>query len=425
MATALLPTQTQLYYAMEITLPFGLTTQWTLDINEPSITRLGPSVDAKPMNDPASAVRKSLRVPLDYPSLANATVPGDQVVVTIPAGMPAVGPLAWGILQALQDAGIESEHVILLVTDKTTELELLAYSPLQAQNHDGDLAVRIERHDPHKAESCSFIGVTQSGQPLRMNRLIGEANLVLPLGTTSATAESDTDTPPPLSGLFPDFSDQEALDRFYAPSSRENRVHRAQRSKEIEEASKLVTSGAVIQVIPASSNQIATLFAGHPTSVATAAREACRNTWMPKTSARGDLVIGLLTGSTTTHSWTALGQALQVGETLLEPGGTLVFCSDLKKSPGRSLGHLCQQDERTNCQHEIMRDREADSWTALQLSRALQRGPVYMHSRLDDSVIENLGMTPIASSKELSRLVSNHTHSIILDDVQWLVPVVR
>jgi len=170
---------------------------------------------------------------------------------------------------------------------------------------------------------------------------------------------------------------------------------------------------------------VTTLFAGHPASVAAAAWEACLDTWTPTIPTHGDLAIGLLTGSATTQSWSGIGQGLLAAEAVLDTGGTVVLCTDLEQSPGPSLGRLCQQDDRTGRQHEIMRDREVDSWTALQLSRALQRGSVYLHSRLKDSVVESLGMTPIASSEELSRLAASHAHAIILDDIQWLAPQVR
>jgi hypothetical protein len=230
------------------------------------------------------------------------------------------------------------------------------------------------------------------------------------------------DKPPLLTGLFPDFSDKEAIGSFYAPSSRDNRVHRARRLEEIEDASWLLTGGAVVRIVPAAQGQVATLFAGQPASVATAAWEACLATWTPALHARGDLAIGLLTGPATAQSWSGIGQTLLAADSVLDADGSVVLCSDLQQPPGPSLGRLCQQDNHAGQQHEIMRDREVDSWTALQLSRALLRGPVYLHSRLDDNVVESLGMTPIASGEELSRLVACHTHSIILDDAQWLAP---
>ena len=97
---------------MQITLPYGLAAHWTLDTTTRKISRLSPSACFEPLPDPAVSIRKALEAPRDYPPLASATVPGDQVVVTIPAGMPALEPLAWGVLQALMDAGVEPAHLV-------------------------------------------------------------------------------------------------------------------------------------------------------------------------------------------------------------------------------------------------------------------------------------------------------------------------
>ncbi len=410
---------------MPITLPFGLDARWTLNTTGRKLSRLGPTPDPEPLPDPASSVRKALGAPLDYPPLTSATVPGDQVVVTIPAGLPALEPLAWGILQAILDAGVEPEHLVLLAANKVTETSLSACLQAHMAKNPWIHEIRIRRHHPHDDDSCGLIGVTHSGHPVRMNRLIVEADLVLPIGLVSTAVDTCNDKPPLLSGLYPDFSDQETMNSFYAPSSRDNGVHRVRRRKESEDATRLLAGGLVVQIVPAAQDQVATLFAGQPASVATAAWKACLATWTPTLQSRGDLAICLLTGTAATQSWSGIGHALQAANTVLDADGCVVLCSELRQPPGPSLGRLCQQDDRASRQHEIMRDREADSWTALQLSRTLQRGPVYLQSQLDKNVVESLGMTPITSEKELTRLVASRTHSIILDDAQWLAPQVR
>lgn len=410
---------------MQITLPYGLEAYWTLATTGQNITRVGPSASLVPLADPALSVRTALRDPLDYPPLASATVPGDKVVVTIPAGMPEVESLARGVLQALLDAGVEPAQLALLVADEATEQTLRACQQSLALDHPWLHEVRIVVHDPRAADACGLVGVTRTGRPLRMNRLICEADLLVPMGIVSAAVDMGEEKPPLLTGLFPDFADKDALGRFFAPSSRDNRVHRSRRLEEIDEASWLLAGGMVVQVVPASQGKVAALFAGYPASVAAAAWQACLASWTPAISNRGDLAVCLLTGSAAAQSWSGIGRAIQAAEAVLEAGGTVVLCSELEQSPGFSLGRLCQQDDRVSRQHEIMRDREADSWPALQLSRALQRGSVYLHSRLENSVVENLGMAPIASNAELSRLITRHTHIIVLDDAQWLVPVVR
>jgi len=52
----------------------------------------------------------------------------------------------------------------------------------------------------------------------------------------------------------------------------------------------------------------------------------------------------------------------------------------------------------------------------LALSRALQRGPVYLRSLIDEDVVQLLGMTPIADDGELARLASRRRRCVVIED---------
>ena len=62
---------------------------------------------------------------------------------------------------------------------------------------------------------------------------------------------------------------------------------------------------------------------------------------------------------------------------------------------------------RTALKH-IRKDRPADALPAAQLARALDRDRVYLLSRLDPAMVEELEMMPIADGDELVRLARRH-----------------
>jgi hypothetical protein len=55
------------------------------------------------------------------------------------------------------------------------------------------------------------------------------------------------------------------------------------------------------------------------------------------------------------------------------------------------------------------------------LARAVERGPVYLLSQLEDETIEDLGLAPVADIDEIIRLAGRHESCIVLEDAQHTV----
>ena len=63
---------------------------------------------------------------------------------------------------------------------------------------------------------------------------------------------------------------------------------------------------------------------------------------------------------------------------------------------------------------QIRKERPADTLPAAQLARALDQDRIYLLSRLDPSLVEELDMIPLIDGGELTRLVRQHRSCIIL-----------
>ncbi|NOY29943.1 MAG: DUF2088 domain-containing protein [Planctomycetes bacterium] len=375
------------------------------------------SLSAEAIHD---AFRAALAKPLDYPPLASATVPGDHVVLTLQYGTPCPLELVEGALAALRDAGIESSNATLLLSHGfSQEPEFLQEKGKIAQLAASE-EIEIVVHDPAKENTTSIVGVTKAGQPLRLNRMLGDADLVLSIGVCSPAPDTDgpCDT---FAGLFPVFSDQETIDHYRAPIAADSKVIRSQRQNEINESGWLLGIGLTVQVVPSPSDGIAAVLAGEPRMVAKRASDEYRRIWSQQVDTPGDLVIATLTGDASQQTWENVGRALETAKHVLEPGGALVLSTDLAELPGPSLGRLAGMENSPEVERELMRDRFADSWAALGLSRALARGPVYFRSQLRPEIVESLGMTPLKTEEELLRLVSTSKRCIALEGAQRLL----
>ena len=67
-----------------------------------------------PLADPAAAVAAALEQPLEYPPLAQATTPGDRVVVVLGSGLPQVAQITAAIVRALMASGIDPDGITIL-----------------------------------------------------------------------------------------------------------------------------------------------------------------------------------------------------------------------------------------------------------------------------------------------------------------------
>jgi nickel-dependent lactate racemase len=363
----------------------------------------------------AEQLRAALEKPLGYPPLNEATVSGDQVIIALQHGLPLVGELIAGISAALRDAGIEPSQTTFLVSQESRQSDR-ALDQLAAES-----GVRVRRHDPADDDDCAYVGVTQSGLALRMNRQLSDADIVAPVGLTSVGL--DEQPCDKYCGLFPHYCDQETITRYRECKKADTAKQRENRRRENDESGWLLGVGLTVQVVPGLGGTVAAVLAGEPTTVAQAATKKYREIWNRPLATRGDLVIATITGSADEQSWDDLARALSAAQRVVEPGGAIAICSQLADAPGPSLGRLVASNDYVELERNLRDDHFADTRTALLVCRALERGPVYLHSGLKADVVESLGLTPIGSDAELSRLVESYQRPVVLEDAHRLLPM--
>ena len=139
---------------------------------------------------------RALAVPVDFPPLALAVVPGDRVAVAL--DLPA--DLASGAVTELARIFHEGEVADLtVVSTRTAPADLPP-------------GVSWEVHDPDNRERIAYLATTQDGQRIYLNRALTDADFVLPVGTFGF--ERTLGYGGPWSAVYPGLSDRETLTRF-------------------------------------------------------------------------------------------------------------------------------------------------------------------------------------------------------------------
>jgi nickel-dependent lactate racemase len=357
--------------------------------------------------DPVAATIAALAEPIAYPPLWAGIVPGDRVTIALDETTPCAAAIVRGAIKSLESAGVESEAITVVASDAgAIQICRNACATEQANG------VKFAVHDPNDEKNLCMVGMTKGGVPLVVNREIFDADVVLPIGCVRLDGRGAYES------LFPRFSDAESIGRYRTPTYLESVAEQAERKRETNQAGWLIGVPMVVEVVPGSGESVASVLAGEPTAVGHDSQELARERWSLESPQQVSLMIATIGGGPEAQNWTSVGRALAMAEHLVEDGGAVAICSNLSEPPGPSLGRLIGNPDWDKVERRISHEHEVDSWPAWQLARALQRGPVYFLSQLDEETVEDLGMAPVASVDEIVRLAERQESFVVVEDSQ-------
>ena len=361
------------------------------------------------------ATVEALNAPLGFPPLSRAVTPDDQVAIALGEGVPAAASVVEGIVRSLADCEISAAQVAVVTTQAHVEERLRG-----ALGALCDAGLILETHDPDDEESLCFAGLTHSDRQLKLNRRLFDADLLLPVW--SARARDGVDESP-FAGVYPMFGDRETIQRFtrvrsvLAASDPESN-HATVRRAELREAGWMIGAPMVLAVAPAVSGEAPTVLAGDPVAVAEGSNAACREAWSAPAPEPAQLVVAVLGGDAAVQTWGDVGRALQSAERIREPGGVVALWSDLDEPVGEAMAKLTDAEDLGQVIGELGELSGEEAWAAWQLAQALERGPVFFHSRHDADTLERLGVAPVGTEKELERLAQRHASGAVLQEAQ-------
>ena len=364
-----------------------------------------------PLDDLAAAAAAALGEPLDYPSLARSTTPGDRVVVTLERALPQAAQITAAVVHALVAAGVEPDGISVLRTeagvDSGEENPIGRIEPAIAQR------LRLLTHDPASRRELAYLAASEGGEPILLNRLLTDADLVLPIGCVRA--ERTAGYFGIHSSIFPEFSDLPTQSRFRRTECLrdEHRLHR-DLAEEVRHVAWLLGINFTIQLVPAGGDGVLHVVAGQSDSVHRRSRELYQAAWACQVARRASLVVAAIEGGPQQQTWENLGNTLETAGNIVEEGGAIAVCCDLAVRPGPAVQRMVAARSREAVLRQIRRDGPTDALPAAQLSKALDRDRVYLLSRLEPSLVEELDMTPVAGPEELARLAHRHASCIVL-----------
>ncbi len=365
----------------------------------------------RPLDNPAAAVANALDQPLDYPPLARSTTPGDRVVVALDRCVPRAAEIAAAVIRALVTTGVDADGISVLRT--RADVEAGTGDPSRLLPEPVGERITLPAHDPTDRQGLAYLAATKAGDPILINRALHEADLVLPIGCLHGEATAGYYGI--HSGIFPTFSDRRTAERFCSPGSLEaDGSYRRRLVREVDEVAWLLGINFTIQLVPAGGFSVLHVLAGQSEAVRRRSRQLYQAAWNWPVPRPVSLVVAAIEGDSSRQTWQDVGRALDTAVPLVEDGGSIAVCCELAEAPGAAMQRMVGARSRREALRRIRKERLADALPAAQLARALDRGKVYLLSRLDPSLVDALDMIYVEAPDELARLARLHKSCILL-----------
>lgn len=371
----------------------------------------GPAAEKQALDD---RVLQALRHPLGYPPLRETVFLGDHVTLAIAPETPQGGELAVAVAQELISAGCRPDDLCILLPPG--EEFLLADVRRKLSRHDvGDVECAV--HDPAARGELAFLARTGDQLPIVLNRHLVEADVVISIGCLRHVGAAGYDGP---GGDISAYSDDALRRRFRDLHATENPLRHAGRAKEkADEVLWLLGSRFTVQVVADASGDAGRVLAGDFEAVLAAGRELLESGWNFSPPRRADLVLVTVEGGQGQQSWQNAARALAAAGEVVAEGGAIALLTRLNTSPGEGLSLLRDSAEAADSLANIRRNHPADALAAMQFARSLEQSHVFLFSELDDAVVEDLGIAPLANEGELARLVRRHDDCILIRAAQF------
>jgi nickel-dependent lactate racemase len=371
-----------------------------------------------------TAAKAVTQTPIDFPPLRQATVPGDHVVIALGPAVPHAAGVVAAIVPELLSGGATAEDVTILCTQDNGESA--DQDPRHHLPQPWRDAVQLAKHDPAHQNGLSYLTADAQGTPIYLNRLLCEADLVIPVGCLRLDDFIHSNGSPGVwnDTLYPTFADRTTLDHFAPNGVPLTTGQVAHHRRQVDQVAWLLGVQFTAQVVPGASETALQILAGTPESVFREGRTRCQAAWRRAVPRRASLVVAGVGGGSSQLTWFQVGRALEAALRIVSDGGAIVLCTELAEKLGPALKLLAHSGDSETARSRLRKLRSADAPLARRLAESLDRATVYLLCRLPEDVVSPLGFAHVGSPQEITRLATHHNSCILLPDAQFAWPTV-
>jgi hypothetical protein len=364
-----------------------------------------------------SELARVLATPTDYPPLARSVVPGDHVILAVDPATPELPTLVLTLIAALGDGGVEPSTITVLASRPFPDgAPALTLPP----------GATLTTHVPDDRSSLAYLASTESDHRIDLNRLLTDADVVIPIGVVGF--DRGQGLRGPWSVLYPGLSDRQAHQALRAelpppaePSTTAppSPLDPATARHISLEASWLLGSRFQVAVLPTATG-VAGVHAGDIRALFNSLQLAIDDMWRLEVDKPAEVVVAGLGTTWATPTWSDLARGLRAAAGVTASRGSIVALTSLAADPGPAVRFLAEQSDPT-AGPTLLRGRRAvpDTWIARRLAAVLSSHRVYLHApNLDPELVEALGFIPMDRPDQAQRIVNTADSCIVLSPAE-------
>ncbi len=348
--------------------------------------------------DVAAAVGDALEHPRDFPPLRQMIVPGDRVTIALDPEVPEVRTVLESLVAVLGRAGVESEGItVLAATARSSAGELVAAVG-------GTFAV----HDPDDRAGLAYLANTRQGRRVYLNRLVTDADVVVPVGLLRYDAELGCRGPWSL--LFPGLSDRPTMQSFRGGAAGDPAGIQRRREARIGESSEVSwLLGAQFAVgIVAGGSGLLEVVAGRDAVVRDAGIAAVERHWTMAAPSRAEVVIAGVGGPGAPATLEDLAASLEAARGLVRHGGKIVVLSRASGPIGPALRRLMDAEDPKEAVASLRGLEDHDDYpVARRIAIASDWADLFLYSTIESEVAEALAIAPLERPEQARRLAAS------------------
>lgn len=391
----------------EVSVLYGDSQQGCLQFAGPvRVDMLSPALA---VTDVSRMVAKALGKPLDFPSVEQAIVPGDRVVLAVDPSVPQLPQVLEAVLSYFEQQGIPSEQftVVLAAHEQADITSLARVLP-------DDCAIEV--HDADDQTKVAYVAANTAGDPIYMNRSMVDADVVIPIMCARGQTAIDYHG---AFGVFPLLTDRKTRGQFFNLRQLSDPSDHQRLTAWADEAAWWGGVLVAMQVIPGLDGGIVEILAGSPQPLEKVVQARLAEVWQVSVEQTYDAVIALVDGGPSQQSWDSLARVLATVSPLLRPDGALIVCTQLAHRPGPALRKLRQVDRgRGAVTRALASENSDDALAAAVLLESLATCHIYLLSDLPSEIVEALGLVAVESLQQVEHVIQERKQCLVLGSAQ-------
>jgi nickel-dependent lactate racemase len=398
---------------VECQLEYGASGRFSCELDSERLIAVHASPE--PLADVRGSVSRALQEPCEFPAFERSVFPDDRLALVLDRYTPCAADVIAEVWSVLARRGVNPTDVTIVQPADFKGQPLAdprAKLPTAARH-----AVAWHVHDPTQHGGCAYLASTTSGERVYLSRQVVEADVVVSIG--SLEYDSLLGYRGTNSALYPGLSNADAIRKAHGQGHDELTPDDPRPLRQlVDEIAWLLGTQFSIQVVPGAGHGIAAVIAGLAEPVLDRGKELLARSWRLDVGRRPELVIAAVDSDAAGHSWPQLAAALDLARQVVARDGRVVVLTELEEEPTDGIRLIKESRAPRDALQPIRAAAPPDLIAATQIAKALDWMNVYLVSRLDPQLVEDLFMIPLSGPDEVSRLIVGNESCAVIGGAQ-------